>query len=194
VGRPAARHAVQSPPQNEGASRPPDVEPSFYDDFAALFDGQFGRLFRYLHRLSGDPDLAGDLAQDAFVRLYRRGSMPYAPGAWLVTTATNLFRNARSTRSRRERLLTVARGEEAHSDPPPSAEEAVNAEATRLRVRKAIDEMPERERQLLLLRAEGFSYREIAAALELNEASVGTLLARARDAFRKGYGSSGDAP
>jgi RNA polymerase sigma factor (sigma-70 family) len=175
-------------------SVPQELERSFHDAFATLFGGQFARLFRYLHRLSGDRDLAGDLAQEAFVRLYRRGSLPDAPAAWLVTTALNLFRNARSSRSRRARLLTIARGEEAHSDPPPSAEEAVDAEAIRQRVRGAIDAMPERERQLLLLRAEGFSYREIAAALELNEASVGTLLARARDAFRKSYGSSGDAP
>jgi len=52
---------------------------------------------------------------------------------------------------------------------------------------------PERERRLLLLRSEGFSYRDIAAALELNEASVGTLLARARTAFREIYKEASDA-
>ena len=53
--------------------------------------------------------------------------------------------------------------------------------------------MSDRERSLLLLRAEGFSYREIARALELNEGSVGTLLARAQRSFRVKYGESGDA-
>lgn len=40
---------------------------------------------------------------------------------------------------------------------------------------------------MLLLRAEGYSYRDIASALELNEASVGTLLARAVRAFRAAW-------
>ncbi|MGH7607065.1 MAG: sigma-70 family RNA polymerase sigma factor [Gemmatimonadales bacterium] len=65
---------------------------------------------------------------------------------------------------------------------------------TQRRVRRAIDRLPERERRLLLLRAEGYRYRDIAAALELNEASVGTLLARARRAFREAYTDAFDAP
>ena len=40
---------------------------------------------------------------------------------------------------------------------------------------------------LILLRAEGLSYAELAAALHLNATSVGTLLARAEEAFRKEY-------
>jgi DNA-directed RNA polymerase specialized sigma24 family protein len=47
---------------------------------------------------------------------------------------------------------------------------------------------------MLLLRAEGYGYRAIAAALELNELSVGTLLARAKRAFRTLYEESLDAP
>jgi RNA polymerase sigma-70 factor (ECF subfamily) len=54
--------------------------------------------------------------------------------------------------------------------------------------------MPERERHMLLLRAEGLSYRDIAAVLLMNPASVGVLLARARRAFRKIYEESSDAP
>lgn len=44
-----------------------------------------------------------------------------------------------------------------------------------------------RQTELLILRASGLSYDELAAALELNPASVGTLLARAQRAFRKEY-------
>jgi DNA-directed RNA polymerase specialized sigma24 family protein len=46
---------------------------------------------------------------------------------------------------------------------------------------------------MLLLHVEGFSYRDIASVLGLNEASVGTLLARARRAFQVSYEAS-DAP
>jgi RNA polymerase sigma-70 factor (ECF subfamily) len=162
-------------------------ETPFHESFVALFDAHFQRLYRYLDRVSGDPELAADLAQEAFVKLHRRGSLPDLPEAWLITVAMNLFRNARSSRTRRRRLLTVSRGEGAHSDPPPSPEEATVAADARRQVRLAVDRLPDRERDILLLRAEGYSYREIATALDLNEASVGTLLARAVRAFRENY-------
>lgn len=166
---------------------------SFHEQFVELFQTHFHRLSRYLDRLSGEPDLAADLAQEAFVRLYRRGSAPDAPGAWLITVATNLFRNARSTSARRARLLTPARGEGVAADPPPAPGEEAEAAESRGRVRAALERLSERERQLLLLRAEGYSYRELAVALELNEGSVGTLVARAKRAFRDLYEDATDA-
>ena len=158
-----------------------------------LFDAHFHKVYRYLDRLSGEPDLAADLAQEAFIKLYQRGSLPNAPAAWLISVAMNLFRNARSTGSRRRRLMTVARGEQVHADPPPAPDQAVVTDESRRRVRSALDRLPDRERRLLLLRAEGYSYGEIAVALELNAASLGTLLARAREAFREVYKDVRDA-
>lgn len=179
--------------KREGCDALAATTPLFHRQFVALFEASFDRLFRYLDRLSGEPDLAADLAQEAFVRLYRRGAMPDTPDAWLVTVAMNLFRNTRSTEGRRRRLLTIARGEAAHSDPAPSPARGVDAEDSRRRVRQAIDRLPDRERRLLLLRAEGLSYRDLSQTLELNEASIGTLLARARRAFRELY-EDPDAP
>ena len=167
---------------------------SFHDQFTATFDANFARLYRVLDRLSGEPELAEDLAQEAFIRLYRRGSLPDVPAAWLISVAMNLFRNAHATQRRRRRLLTPALAAHAHGDPLPAPDMAAAAEETRRRVRATIDGMPERERRLLLLRAEGFSYREIAAALDLHEASVGTLLARARQFFRERYAGGTDEP
>jgi RNA polymerase sigma-70 factor (ECF subfamily) len=158
-----------------------------------LFHTHFHRLVRYLDRLSGDPELASDLAQEAFVKLLRRGALPDHPEAWLITVAMNLFRNARSTRARRRRLLTTARVEATLGDPMPGPGQLVEATDERERVRAAIDRLGERERQLLLLRAEGYGYRDLAAALGLHEASVGTLLARAKRAFREAYERSADA-
>jgi DNA-directed RNA polymerase specialized sigma24 family protein len=47
-----------------------------------------------------------------------------------------------------------------------------------------LDALPSRERALLLLRHEGYSYRELGKALRIRESSVGTLLGRARERFR----------
>lgn len=176
-------------PSASGESRREDGAPTgrFHDQFVDLFNAHFRSLFRYLDRLSGDPDLAADLAQEAFIKLYRRGSMPDSPNAWLLTVSMNLFRNARSSRSRRNRLLTITRAESVHSEPQPSAETVqIEAESAR-QVRSAMDRIPERDQRLLLLVAEGHSYRDVAASIGLHEASVGTLLARARRAFRAAY-------
>jgi len=165
----------------------PAAAAAFRERFVALFDAHFPRLFRYLDRLSGDPELAADVAQEAFVKLYRRGSLPDSPEAWLITVALNLFRNARTTAARRRRLLTPWRARRGHGEAPWSAARELEGEVTRTDVRRALDQLGERERSLLLLKAEGYSYRDIARALRLNEASVGTLLARAADAFRRAY-------
>lgn len=159
----------------------------FNQQFAQIFDANYQRLYRYLDRLSGEPELAADLAQETLVKLYRRGSLPDCPEAWLITVALNLFRNVKSSRARRSRLLTSTRGERVHSDAPLSAQEAIEADELRRRVRAALESLPERDRSLLLLRAEGYSYGDLAAALALNEASIGTLLARAKRAFRETF-------
>lgn len=172
---------------------PVENSSSFDARFSALFEAHFGRLHRYLNRLAGDSELAADLAQEAFVRLYYRGSFPDAPEPWLISVALNLFRNAQSSRKRRRRLLTLARAEAVHSDPAPSPEQAASCDDVRQRVRWALDGLPERERHILLLRAEGYSYRDIATALGLNEASIGVFLARAKRTFRESYEDTFDA-
>jgi len=163
----------------------------FRDEFVDVFSTHFDRLYRYLDRLSGDPDLAADTAQEAFVKLYERGAMPDSPGAWLVTVAMNLLRNTQITRARRIHLLKVV--PEARTFTDRSVTPVAQSTETAAGVRAALDRMPERERKMLLLRAEGYNYREIAAALNLNEASVGTLLARAKRAFLEEYEKRSDA-
>jgi RNA polymerase sigma factor (sigma-70 family) len=159
--------------------------------FEQLFASEFARVFRYLDRLSGEPDLAADLAQEAFIRLYQRGSMPDRPIPWLITVALNLFRNVRSGQARRARLLAGARVEMTLADPPELPDHTAGAES--VRVREALNALTERERELLLLRAEGYSYRDLALALQLHEPSIGTLLARAKEAFREAYGEGPNA-
>jgi RNA polymerase sigma factor (sigma-70 family) len=119
--------------------------------------------------------------------------MPDRPGVWLITVALNLFRNVRSTNARRRRLLTIARAESVLADPSPTPAQANDTAEDYTRVRAAMGRLAEREQRLLLLRAEGYSYRDIAEALEMNAASVGTLLARAKQAFRAAYEGT-DAP
>lgn len=166
---------------------------SFDALFRLEFDARYTPLARYLSRLTGEPEAAADLAQEAFVRLFQRGSMPDDPAAWLVTVAHNLLRNERQQITRRLRLLKRRSNELTSERAAASPHEAIESDERRLRVRNALDTLPERERQMLLLRYEGFSYREIAHALALHEASVGTLLNRAKASFRDALGRAGTA-
>lgn len=160
------------------------------DEFSAVFQREYPRLFQYAHRLCGDRDLAEDVAQEALVRLHARGGAPDSTPAWLITVATNLLRNARTKACRQARLLHDSR---AQDDAPDRPDAAVLAE-TRARVRATLESLSPRDQQLLSMFAGGYSYRDIALALDLNDASIGTLLARAKRAFRAHYGSDNAAP
>lgn len=177
----------------ERGTTPATPAGSFEQRFVALYHVHYHRLFRYLDRLSGDAELAADITQETFIRLGRRGEMPDSPGPWLVTVAVNLFRNVRAGNSRRLRLLTPERGEALHSNAATSPDVVLEAAETQQKVREALNALPDREQRMLLLRAEGYSYREIAQALALNEASVGTLLSRAQRALLTRYEESARA-
>ncbi len=168
-----------------GSSRPAGDKP-FSSHVGSFFETEHARVFAYVQRLSGEPDLA----QEAFVRLFRRGSLPESPAAWLITVATNLLRNARSRSARRERILMVSDPGEAPALPADS----LVMDEERTRVREALARLSPRDQQLLSMLAGGYKYREMAAASGLREASVGTMLARAKRAFRLHYGASDDAP
>ena len=167
------------------ASRTTMNASSFEGDFRATFATRFPELLRYLHRLSGDAALASDIAQETFVRLYQRGEIPEDARGWLVTVGHNLFRDERRRVVRRLRLLAQRDPATTMGDEPEPPDEAMERDERRQVVRAALNQLPERDRQLLLLRHEGYSYRELAAAMGLLDASVGTLLARARIAFRR---------
>lgn len=162
---------------------------AFEADFRAAFGERHAELFRVIDRYLGDASLASDIVQETFVRLYRRGTMPDNLRAWLVSVALNQARDEQRTRSRRLRLLRRRAPEEHMGDAAPSPEDDVLSAERRTLVRRALDTLPQRDRALLLLREEGYSYRELAVALEIVEASVGTLLARAKVAFRRAYES-----
>jgi RNA polymerase sigma-70 factor, ECF subfamily len=154
-------------------------------EFNALYERVQPSLWRYAHRLLGDGDATDDVVQEAFVRLLARPDLRgNRARLWLFTVATNLVRDRGRTRVRRGRLLS-ARPVTPDPPPPPSdrVERAEQVEA----VRAALDRIPERDRQLLLMREEGFSYQEIAEAVGVAPTSVGTLISRAVKRFTEVY-------
>lgn len=151
-------------------------------DFDATFDALYPPLVRYCHRLTGDRDSAEDTAQEALVRLYQHGVEGPEPAlrAWLFKTATHLIRDRYRVDENRRRLLEKHPVTPSRPDDP---EQALDRDERRTVAREALDRLPDRDREMLLLRYEGFSYKEIAEAVEVAATSVGTLLARAEKRF-----------
>jgi RNA polymerase sigma-70 factor (ECF subfamily) len=162
-------------------------------DYDALFRTLYPSLFRYLHRMTGDADAADDMAQEAFVRLLGRNLPEDEARLWLFTVATNLFRDGARTSKRRERLLSVTPWTPSAL---PAPDDALERSRTIDRVRRALDKLAPRDRQMLLMREEGFRYDEIAQVAGVAPGSVGTLLARAARRFAAVYDAreeNGDA-
>jgi len=160
-------------------------------DFDATFDAMYLPLVRYCHRLTGDRDAAEDAAQEALVRLFTRGVEGPAPAVrvWLFKTATHLIRDHYRVEENRRRLLQenpVTPG--APDGPERSLERSMEKE----RARRALERLADRDREMLLMRYEGFSYKEIADVAEVAATSVGTLLARAERRFLEALDGSGE--
>jgi RNA polymerase sigma-70 factor, ECF subfamily len=152
--------------------------------FDALFHRVYPSLHRYLLRLTGDADAAEDAAQEAFVRLLERPIPEDEARAWLFTVALNLVRDGARRSARRRELLTVT----PVSAAAPETPEEVTERSERIEsVRRALDRVPERDRQLLLMREEGFTYEEIARVVGVAPGSVGTLVGRALRRFADVY-------
>jgi RNA polymerase sigma-70 factor, ECF subfamily len=164
-----------------------DLEASGADfDLESLFRSQYQRIAGVIARVVRDPARAEELAVEVFLRLSRN---PKACGeraeGWLYRTAVRIELDDLRRKTRRvyyENLLGLVR-----CTPAPTPEDILAAAQECDRVRRVLAAIARRQAELLLLRSEGLSYQELASSLRLNPASVGTLLSRAQQSFRKEY-------
>ena len=149
------------------------------DAFRAFYDRTARSVWLYLSRLTGDPQTADDLLQEAYFR-FLRADRPYASDAhrrnYLFRIATNL---ARDRHRRRVELMPVP-----DSGDPGELHTGVDEGARaqrRIDLDRAMARLKPRERALLWLAyAQGSSHLEIAESLGLKTGSVKALLFRAR--------------
>ena len=159
-------------------------------DFEELFLSTYPRLVSLLRRMVGDSGRAEELANEAFLKLHNTALPPAAraniPG-WLYRTAMNLGIDDLRARNRHNRVAQEASRAVSASRQPDNALQLLLRAETQQRVRIALSQMKPEWAQILLLRAFGYSYKEIASHLEIAPASVGTLLIRAEAGFEKCY-------
>ncbi len=167
-------------------SESPVLDPRFdrAESFDELFAANYAALSRLIYRVVGDTGAAEDLAAEAFWKLHR--SPPahnrHVTG-WLFRTGLRLALDDLKKRKRRAHYesLTLPLGT------AQSPEASLQQQEQQARVRGVLSALKPRQSSLLPLRGEGYTHSEMASLLELNQSSVGTLLARADRDFRKEY-------
>jgi len=153
-------------------------------DLEAVFRAEYEGVARAIFRIILDPARAEELAVEVFIRWSKTSpGQNQNTAGWLYRTAVRIGLDELRFRARRRRYESLSR----LISPSPTPEQIRVAAEHRDSVRKVLGSIGRREAELLLLRNQGFSYEEIASALHLNPASVGTLLSRAQMAFRKEY-------
>jgi RNA polymerase sigma factor (sigma-70 family) len=134
-------------------------------------------VVRFLYRKVWDADRAQELAQETFVRCLKQ--QPDNARALVFTVAANLARDESRSVLRRKKHLTLIKVESAQQHVPTPAEHTEQA-GLQEAVERALSELGERDREVLLLWDAGLSYQEIAAQTGLAVGAIGTTLARAR--------------
>jgi RNA polymerase sigma-70 factor (ECF subfamily) len=157
------------------------------DAFAEIVEHYQAPIQRYLYRLTGDYQMAQDLAQDTFIQAYKgilKTKTDISLKAWLYRIATN---NALQYHRRKRRLSFIPLDECKTSDIPITENQA-SLVGERMAIQETLSKVPEEQRIYLVLHfVEGFKYKEIAETLGISEEAVRKRVARGKQKFIKLY-------
>jgi RNA polymerase sigma-70 factor (ECF subfamily) len=148
-----------------------------------LYKEYFPTIYRLGFRLLGNSEQALDLTQEVFLKLYRRlnGGPPVTEiKGWLYRTAANLSYDWLRRKCRFQKI-SASRLERTEKD---VEQELIDAEAIQA-VREALEQLPPRDRILLVLYLDELSYDEISKATGFRKSSVGTFISRAINRLAK---------
>ena len=160
------------------------------DAFEELVRAHEKTVYNLALRMTGNPQDAEDMAQEAFLKAYRslpefRGESKFS--VWLYRIVSNVCLDHLRKQSRRpSSSLTMEDndGEEQQYDVPDesaSPEKLLEQKLTREAVQRGLNQLPDEQRQILLLRElRGLSYEEIGEALGLEAGTVKSRIFRAR--------------
>lgn len=157
--------------------------------FGELVRQYEGRLMRVISRFVTDQALVEDIAQDTFLKAYRRLEL-FDPsrrfGPWLFQIGVNMTLDYMRRSRRRIRWSLFSQWQKDDSRPvDPGAADPRAALDTAQEVRAVLNQVSEKYRTVLILRdLENFSTSEIAAILDRKEATIRWRLAEARSMFQ----------
>jgi RNA polymerase sigma factor (sigma-70 family) len=164
--------------------------PRHVEAYDAIFVAHHERVVGVLSRLLGDPLRAEEMANEVFWRAYRRYSATMEGSrlaGWLYRTAANLGISELRAVARRRRYEDAAAKTIHAAEPNQTPLDDLLREEARARVRSALASLKRWQARILILRASGLSYAELAGALRVRRSSIGTMLARAESRFQAQY-------
>jgi RNA polymerase sigma factor (sigma-70 family) len=152
--------------------------------FEALFKTEYARVAGIANRVLADPHEAEDVAQEVFINFHRLHSATaqFAP-AWLHRAAAHTALNRIRGRRRREKRDMAQAPHEGSRTMDP--QQMLEVSEDKRMVRAALARMAPKPAAVLVLRASGLSYSEVAQALGVGTGQIGTLLRRAEATLRK---------
>lgn len=159
------------------------------NDFEKLVTAYEKNVYNIALRMVGDPDDAADMTQETFIKAYRalssfRGDSKFS--SWIYRIASNVCLDFLRSRSRHPQvsLSTVDEDDRATFELPDmrqNPEEQLMKKLGMEAVRRGLEQLPEQQRQILVLRElGGLSYAELAQTLGLEEGTVKSRIFRAR--------------
>lgn len=159
------------------------------NDFEKLVTAYEKNVYNIALRMVGDPEDAADMTQETFIKAYRalsgfRGDSKFS--SWLYRIASNVCLDFLRSRSRHPQvsLSTVDEDDRATFELPDmrqNPEEQLMKKLGMEAVRRGLEQLPEQQRQILVLRElGGLSYAELAQTLGLEEGTVKSRIFRAR--------------
>lgn len=162
--------------------------------FDVLHSRHFGRVYGLLRNRGLDHADAADVAQEAFLRMVRfaDGFDPTKGefGHWLMRIAINCLRSHWTGRGRRDGMMAGVESEQIDASAGP-AELAAKAERDRL-VDKCVRKLPRPLKRIVRMRyVDGWTTRQIAAAVGVSEASVRNRLNEAREILTASLAAAG---
>jgi RNA polymerase sigma-70 factor, ECF subfamily len=159
-------------------------------EFETIFLGHYERVVGILLRLTGSRAQADELANEVFWRLSLKSTawlVSNNVAGWLCRSATHAGIDALRASAKRARYEEDAAKNQQADDSHAGPLGEVLQKEDRDRVRRTLRSMKQPQAQILLMRAGGSSYKELAEALDVSVSSIGTLLVRAEAEFRKRY-------
>ena len=153
-------------------------------DAARVLTGRLlPRVYHQARRMLGDQSEAEDVAQEAMMRLWRIAPDWQQGGAKVTTWLYRVTANLCTDRLRRRRGSALDEIDEP-SDPAPGMEQRLQRRARADALQQALDDLPDRQRQAVVLRhLEGLGNPEIAEIMEISTEAVESLTARGKRAL-----------
>ncbi len=155
-----------------------------------LFERYYKRVLSFVRRRVNDDGLAEEITTDVFFEVWRnasayRGESPVSTWIFGIANLKSLSARRYYAQPRRASVRVTSDETLARVADPSDAAETITARAELMRLLRAIDRLPEGQRDVLRLAfLEGRSYPEIAMELQISEANVKTRVNRARSRLR----------